>query len=77
MQFRLHKGSISESMRTVKFVENKSDIAKIFNDTFNANIIGDDLIVKKYAYDHRINWDTYIVTHKGSVVGFCDGNINN
>jgi hypothetical protein len=36
-----------------------------------------DIKVRKYGYgdgiDHRIGWDTYLVTLKGEPVGFTDG----
>lgn len=29
--------------------------------------------VKFYAHDHRINWDTHLVTIDGNAALFCDG----
>lgn len=33
----------------------------------------EDLYLEWYAFDTRIDWDTYIVTNKHGVLGFTDG----
>lgn len=75
VKFRFHKGGLAESMQTAIDVKSKGDIAKAFNDKFNACILASDLECSYYAYDERIKWDTYLVTHRGSAIGFANGDL--
>jgi hypothetical protein len=69
MKFREHRGSLEESMKTIINVESLNDIQKLFPDSKKIEI-------KKYCYDDRINWDTFIVTDENGVLGFTNGNLN-
>jgi hypothetical protein len=67
--FRKHRGSLSESMTTVKEVKSLDDIYNYCElDKFG---ISNNLKIEYYGEDSRINWSTYIVTHKNyGVLGF-------
>lgn len=69
-KFRLHRGSLEESMATVCEVTSFADI--------NAIIKPDTVVsVEKYGYDARINWETYLVRAAHGVVGMTDGPVPN
>ena len=67
--YRDHRGSLDESMKTVQQMgslqELKDHLSPFFGDG--------GVVVKPYAEDKRIGWDTHIVTHNGRGVGFTDG----
>ncbi len=70
MKFRLHKGSIAESMETEVDIEpTKEALATLLDTT------PDKVEVDKYIYDNRIGWDTYLVTIDGFAVGMTDGDV--
>lgn len=81
--FRFHKGSLNESMKTCRVVNNKNELAKLitsWNHGFERErlkddpvCIGhycspDDLSINFYAFDKRIGWNTHIVMHKSGCV---------
>lgn len=72
--FRQHRGSLSDSMKTVQQVESKEDIRSILPyEVENVDIV-------YYAYDDRIGWITYIVTaefgnNEIGVIGFTNGKL--
>lgn len=76
LKFREHRGSLSESMNTIRSVSSKKDIAEICNNKF-ITFEAEKIEITPYCYDARIRWDTHIVTYQGYVVlGFTDGNIH-
>ena len=73
-KYREHRGSLSESMKTVQEFETKQDLINYLKQNFSVPFYGYNLRLDHYCMDKRINWDTYIVTIKGfGVVGFTDG----
>lgn len=60
--FRLHRGSLADSMATVREIQSVADIN---------TIIAPDVVVsiQHGRYDSRINWDTYFVISQAGVVG--------
>lgn len=73
IKFRLHKGSLDESMKTVKCYASKESLIKDMQ-KYHPWIEFEELKIEKYVYDDRINWDTHIVTIPGyGVIGFTDG----
>ncbi len=73
MLFRLHRGSLDNSMKTVKEVETLSDIIKYLKEDGLIDV--KSLTCKFYCFDERINWNTYIICSKGQAVGFSNGMI--
>lgn len=75
MKYRQHKGNLSESLETTREIgatkkalalEASLDLGRVVTDR--------EITVEPYCYDHRILWDTYIVTVEGhGVLGFTDG----
>lgn len=57
--FRLHRGTLDESMKTVIKMPSMEEL--IFFLYTNCDLIPSELVIKKYVYDERIGWDTYIV----------------
>ncbi len=81
MKFREHRGSLADSMATVVEISDRTALVSLL-----AGRLGDygfefadrDLVIASYGYDHRIDWDTHIVTIEGyGVAGFTDGKANN
>lgn len=81
MKYRQHRGTLEDSMSTVTEVNNIEDIDKIINESyidFGKKV--EEIEIKFYGYDSRINWETYIVTYRLSgeeqfhVAGMMDGN---
>ena len=74
MLFREHKGSLNESMNTVKTVENLNDVWNIIKENFEPFGIKKELEISYYCIDNRINWKTYIITMPDyGVIGFTNG----
>lgn len=70
MLFRHHRSTIECSMKTVVDLQaTKEAIASYLN------IDKTKIEVKKYGYDTRNKWDTYIVTVDGQAVGMTNGPI--
>ena len=65
MKYRPQRGSLAESMELVEEVpETMSALAR------HLRVARKQLGVKKYCFDERIQWDTYLVTIDGQAVGF-------
>ena len=80
MKFREHRGSLSYSMENIIEVNNISDIETVINkswDYFGKKV--EQIKIEFYAYDKRIDWETFIVTYRLSgeeqfyVAGFTNG----
>ena len=74
-QFRPHRGGLEESMAEVMEVNSIQDIVDYVEKTTPIPNIKFNIKVRKYGYDARIKWDTYIVTDQFGVIGFTDGPI--
>lgn len=77
MKFREHRGDLNESMTTVVELDPTSEALKAHLEHILKNwkvVRPLKLHIEHYAYDSRIEWDTYIVKVEGSgfVVGFTD-----
>lgn len=74
---REHRGSFDESMATVQPVATMRDlIARISRDLapFGVKVSAENVHVEPYTFDHRVGWDTYLVTVDGyGVWGMTDG----
>ena len=76
--FREHKGSLEDAMKTAVEVECLEDIMNLpFIKAIEEFGIPVNLKSEFYAYDSRIDWNTYIITsEKYGVVGFTNGELN-
>ena len=68
-KFRFHRGSLADSMATVREVNSLYELITALNDVCEPGKV----LIKPYCYDDRIDWDTHIVTIDGRAVGFTDG----
>lgn len=75
--FREHKGSLEDSLQTIKEIDSLKDIQFIISDKYFHPV--SDLKSEYYFYDGRISWDTYIITAMLEeirvVVGFTKGDV--
>ncbi len=75
--YRDHGGSLDASMETVQEFETFDQLAAYVKESFQK--LGDNgeghIACGYYCYDERIDWDQWIVTYNGSVVGFTKGEI--
>lgn len=85
MKIRAHRELLADAMETVGEIEptkeavwrylawEKIDVGAdevvLFMNTYSPN----DIEVKPYGYDSRIEWNTHIVTLNGDAVAFTDG----
>lgn len=67
--YRDHRGLLDDSMKTIQKMNSLQDIKDHLFRSFGEG----EILVKEYARDDRIGWDTYMVTHNGRAVGFTDG----
>jgi hypothetical protein len=77
-RIRIHRGSLADSMETVRVVNgSKEDLFAIIQkslEPFGREITSDMLTVTPYHYDSRIGWDTHLITIEGyGVWGMADG----
>ena len=79
MKVRQHRELLDDSMDTCTEIQpTKERLAKHIADRWGLKGLANRKVhVKKYSYDHRIGWDTYIVTVDGmGVFGFTDGPVD-
>lgn len=75
MKIRMHRGGFKDSMSTIKDINpNIKEIFSYLKDN-GINCKEEDITLKKYTYDERINWDTYVVLVNEMSVAFTDGPI--
>lgn len=74
-KFRYHRGGLAESLATQVTVNNKVELieelnANHFNWTSDEKVGLDDIKIKPYGYDERIQENTHIVYKEGyGVIG--------
>lgn len=75
MKYRQHRGGLSESLETTREIAaTKEAIALEASLELGRVVTNREIAVEPYGYDHRILWDTHIVTVEGyGVLGFTDG----
>ena len=59
--YRDHRGSLDKSMKTVTEINSLEHLMTHIESDWGFDIPILGLSFKKYAYDDRINWDTYMV----------------
>lgn len=74
VQFREHRGSLTDSMETLQTFKTKADLVRYLQGAVNPEIEASDLEIEEYAGpDPRIGWMmTYIVLLDGMPIGFTD-----
>ena len=77
MKIREHRGMLSESMRTVQEVRDRTHLVEVLQASlqpFGFHVDPAAVHVEPYVFDARIGWDTHIITidHYG-VWGMADG----
>jgi hypothetical protein len=78
MKFRLHRGTLTESMTTVREITSRTELLRVVAADLAPLRITDEMIrTVHYGPDSRINWkDSYLVIVDGfGVAGFTDGPI--
>ena len=73
--FRWHRGSLSESMKTVKeFTSYKELFEYIKEDLSPWGIALKELTFDYCGFDERTKWDTWYVCHDGHCIGMTNCN---
>lgn len=73
--FRVHRGGLAKSLEDCIEVADLSDIANYLNTiwTVGPSVELASLTCEPYAYDPRIDWNTYIILQNGQIIGFSNG----
>lgn len=79
-QYRDHRGELAESLKTIQVFNDLKGLINYLRKSlslYHFQFLDSDVEIDYYCYDHRINWNTYIVTIKNlGVIGFTDYNPN-
>jgi hypothetical protein len=67
--YRDHRGSLDASMDTQQIFNNTKEMKEHIQHLFGKGKI----TTQYYRYDSRIDWDTWLIVHNGSPVGFTKG----
>lgn len=76
MQFRWHRGSLDDSMATVRCVRDLPHLLDVIETEFQGvpQVTGENIRIEHYGFDKRIGWDSHVVYLPGyGVIGFTDG----
>ena len=74
MEFRYQCSTLEESMGTIIEVENLSELMNELSKE-HGDLSQKHIKVEYHCFDDRINWDSYIITINGDVIGFTNGPI--
>jgi len=74
-EYRKHRGSLSDSMKTVQEFDTRSGLVEYLQNDIDKLMPGEyncrEITIKPYGFDRRIGWDTHIVCLDGyGVLGF-------
>lgn len=78
MKVREHRGSLDESMATVKEIEPTLDaltahINEVLSGWLGGGVTADTIVIHPQGFDSRIGWNTYLVAVEGyGVFGMID-----
>jgi len=65
---------LDEIMELVFELPDREALLEYLQDKYDfIGATAENVRVQAYGYDHRIDWDTHLVTVAGSAVLFCDG----
>lgn len=77
MQFRPQRGTLSDSLSELRHVSATREALALEASLQLGRVVElGDVEVRPYCYDHRIRWDTHIVSVGGVPIGFTDGPIS-
>lgn len=62
--YRPHQGDLEDSMRKVEKFNSLKELLQYIVKQFNNAFAIDDIYIKYYCYDSRIDWDTFLITTK-------------
>lgn len=71
--YRDHRGSLVESMKTVRHVHSLQDVRTHLESDWLSEV--GEITIIPYGYDKRIEWDTWIVCVDGNAVGMTNGEL--
>ncbi len=75
-KFRFHRGSLKESLETTTEVSSKQELCKIVNQEYGLRLTPDNIKIRYYTEEQRIDWSTYIVTANSfGVLGFTNADL--
>lgn len=82
IMFRHHRGSLDDSMKTLKEFSTIKDLIDYLTDYVSENwLIKPDtynIVSRYYGYDNRVKWSTYIVYIKDQgILGFSNVKLDN
>lgn len=76
MKFRMHRGTLEDSMEHVVELDSRPELVAYLNrelDSMRGPIADSDVEISYYCFDYRINWRTYLVgVRDWGPVGFAD-----
>jgi len=79
MKVREHRGSLDDSMATVREVKDRAELLGIIQEQlkpFEVSVTHEQIHVEPYCRDERTGWDTWLITIDGyGVWGMADGPI--
>lgn len=64
MKYREHRGSLSDSMKTLKEFKSLEELHRHIQSVWGMDIKVEDISFNYSCYDKRINWNTYYVCLK-------------
>jgi len=65
---------LTEAMSQLIEIENIDDLIKVYNSNYyGKKITADDLSIKYWGIDKRINWKTYLICINNDAAFFTDG----
>jgi hypothetical protein len=75
MKVRCHRGSLDEAMKTLATIDRTREALRAYLGEHSGICFppGFTLDVKRYCFDERTGWDTYIVIADGFPVAWTDG----
>ena len=68
--YRPHRGGLSAAMAEVVEIADREALIEHLGKTWSPKADGSNVVVKWYATDDRIGWDTYMVLIDNIPVGF-------
>lgn len=80
--YRDHRGSLADSMKTVREYKSKSELISHLQSELDKYFAGkydcNKITIKPYGFDERIGWNTHMVHLQGyGVFGFTNGPVKN
>ena len=76
MKFREHRGTLADSMETVRELADRAALDEYLIKLFKPwmDVTPAMIEAKPFSQDMRIGWDTWAILVDDTIVGFTDGN---